>query len=68
MKFSEDCSGKKIQKNMNLTSQIDNDLVDFKDEKNIKGQQEYFASWRLPYYRADISGPSAHTLANANER
>lgn len=51
-----------IQETPDLTKQNQN-VLDVKDEKNIKNKQEYFVPWHLPYHRAEISGASAHALA-----
>ncbi|KAJ7965659.1 alkylated DNA repair protein alkB-like 8-like [Quillaja saponaria] len=49
---------------MSQTSHRDNELMDSKDEENIKNQQEYYVPWHLPYHRAETSGASACTLVN----
>lgn len=61
MKISEECSIKDIQET-DLTNKSQSS-VEVKDE-NTKNQQEYFVPWHLPYHRAEISGASAHALAN----
>lgn len=63
MKVSNECSTKGIQETADLTNQSQS-LAEVKDEKIMKNQQEYFVPWHLPYHRAEISGASAHALAN----
>ena len=57
---NEESSSGEHMKDCNV-SELSSDL---KEDKNMKNQQEYFVPWHLPYHRAEISGASAHALAN----
>ncbi|XP_028771912.1 tRNA (carboxymethyluridine(34)-5-O)-methyltransferase [Neltuma alba] len=62
LEVSQEHSTQDIQETPDLINQ-DQNVLEVKDEKNIKNKQEYFVPWHLPYHRAEISGASAHALA-----